>query len=446
MCIFPLLLSAVLLFDADGSLERHAAISAYAVNMETGEVLLDKNSGKSLAPASCMKVVTTAAALQLLGPEMRFQTDLEYDGVIEKDGVLRGNLYIRGGGDPCLGSDRIAPALSWEKQVELWAVEVRKLGVKKILGHVIGDASLWERALASPGWTWEDLGNYYGAGACALSFHENAYTLYFKPGEKEGDPTAVLRTDPKVPGLVFYNEVRTGPAGSGDRACIYGVEYSPVHFVRGTVPAGEMFSIRGAVPDPAAFCAFSLKEALQAKGIAVEAGTLPAQGKRVVFHTTFSPQVKDIVYWTNQKSLNLHPEHLLKKMGNGSPVKGTEAVTEFWKAQGIDLEGFNMADGSGLSRKNMVTAKQLVAILLKMKKSKLFPLFLHSLPEKGAHVRAKSGSMSQVRGYTGYAGNIAFAVLVNQCLDPKVGEKMDAFLLSLDSLSLTPRSTTSLRK
>lgn len=425
-------MASILLFDADGSLEKHAAISAYAVNMETGEVLLDKNSDKSLTPASCMKVVTTAAALQLLGPEMRFQTDLEYDGAIEK-GILNGNLYIRGGGDPCLGSDRIAPALSWGRQVEVWTAAVQKLGVQKILGRVIGDASLWERALAAPGWTWEDLGNYYGAGACALSFHENSYTLFFKPGEKEGDPTRVLQTEPKVPELVFHNEVKTGPAGSGDRASIFGVEYSPVHFVRGTVPPGAIFSIRGAIPDPAAFCAFSLQEALRAKGIAVESKVLSVKGKRAAFHTTFSPPLKDIVYWTNQKSLNLHPEHLLKKMGQGSAEKGTQAVTDFWKAEGIDIEGFNMADGSGLSRKNMVTAKQLVAILLKMKKSKVFPLFLHSLPEKGKGVRAKSGSMSQVRGYTGYAGNIAFAVLVNQCLDPKVGEKMEAFVVSLEN-------------
>ncbi|HEY5259208.1 MAG TPA: D-alanyl-D-alanine carboxypeptidase/D-alanyl-D-alanine-endopeptidase, partial [Rhabdochlamydiaceae bacterium] len=344
MFILPLFLSAILFFDTDGSLEKHAAISAYAVNMETGEVLLDKNSDKSLAPASCMKVVTTAAALQLLGPEMRFQTDLEYDGVLGEDGTLCGNLYIRGGGDPCLGSDRIAPALSWEKQVDAWAAEVQKLGVKRILGHVIGDASLWERALAAPGWTWEDLGNYYGAGACALSFHENAYTLFFKPGEKEGDKTAVLRTEPKIPKLVFHNEVKTGPVGSGDQACIYGVEYVPVHFLRGTVPAGvEAFSIRGAIPDPAAFCAASLKEALRTKGIVVEQGALPVQGKREAFYTTLSPPLKDIVYWTNQKSLNLHPEHLLKKMGEGSTRKGTQVVTEFWRAQGIDLEGFNMA-------------------------------------------------------------------------------------------------------
>ncbi len=433
MLILPLLISALLVFDPDGSLEKHAAVSAYAVDMETGEVLLDKSSDKSLTPASCMKVITTAAALNLLGPDMQFQTELDYDGVIDQEGILRGNLYIRGGGDPCLGSDRIAPALAWEQQLELWVAEVHKLGIKKILGRVIGDASRWEQALAAPSWSWEDLGNYYGAGACALSFHENAYRLFFRPGKKEGDQVAIVRTEPAMPELIFQNEMKTGPEGSGDRACIYGTEYSFGQFLRGTIPGGvEMFSIKGAIPDPAAFCAKSLKDALQAKKIAVKEYVLPFHSRGLTFYTTQSPPLKEIVHWTNQESLNLHAEHMLKKMGDGTTQGGTRAVTEFWRVQGVDLEGFNMADGSGLSRKNLVTSKQLVSVLLKMKKAAAFPVFLRSLPEKREHVRAKSGTMSLVKCYAGYAGNIAFAVLVNHCLDPKLHEKMEAFLSDLN--------------
>jgi D-alanyl-D-alanine carboxypeptidase/D-alanyl-D-alanine-endopeptidase (penicillin-binding protein 4) len=370
----------------------HATISIYAVDTTTGEVLRDENSDKSLIPGSCMKIVTTAAALHLLGPEGRFQTDLEYDGTIDQ-GVLHGNIYIRGGGDPCLGSDRISSSLSWDKQIEAWAAAIQQLGIQKIEGDVFGDAAKWEKACAVPSWAWEDLGNYYGAGASALTFHENMYALFFTPGKEVGAAAAIARTDPVISTIAFQNEVTTGPVGSGDQACIFGSELSSVHAVRGTVPAGvDEFSIKGAIPDPAKYCAQLLSQGLAAKGIAIGHKNVQP-GKRTVFHATYSPTVKEIVHRTNQKSHNLYAEHLMKKIGEivnkeGSTAAGTRAIAAFWGEQNIDLGGFNMADGSGLSRKNLVTAKQLVSILLQMKKSDLFPIFLESLPQQNEMIRA----------------------------------------------------------
>jgi D-alanyl-D-alanine carboxypeptidase/D-alanyl-D-alanine-endopeptidase (penicillin-binding protein 4) len=397
---------------------KHAIVGMYAVESGTGEVLAEKNSDLSLMPSSCMKIVTTAAALHILGADCRFETHLEYDGV---------NLYIRGGGDPCLGSGR-----GNLKQIEAWADAVQKLGIQKIEGTVVGDATKWEKALAIPSWCWEDLGNYYGAGASALSFHENCYSLYFKPGKKVGENAAILRTEPPVP-IQFQNEVKTGPEGSGDCACIYGSEFSWMQFARGTVPAGvSEFAIRGAIPDPASYCADLLRKELEERGISVGGQEVTTQNKRVSFHTTYSPTVGEIVYWTNQTSNNLYAEHLLKKMGDGSTNAGIKAVTNFWKTQGIDLGGFHMVDGSGLSRKNLVTAKVFVQMLLNMKTSNLFPAFFESLPQIKPEIRAKSGSMSMSKGYVGYAGNIAFSVIVNQSSNRQMmNEKIEEFLKSL---------------
>lgn len=421
---------------------EHAVVGIYAVDSSTGEVVAQKNSDLSLMPSSCMKVVTTAAALHLLGADTRFETHLEYEGVIDSNKTLHGNLYIRGGGDPSLGSGRISGTLSWEKQIEVWTEAVQKLGIQRIEGRVIGDATRWEKALAVPSWQWEDLGNYYGAGACALSFHENCYSLFFKPDEKVGENARLLRTDPPVPMLAFQNEVTTGPEGSGDRACIYGSEFSPTQFVRGTIPAAvSEFAIKGAVPDPAAHCADLLDRDLQERGIRIDHQEIQSQNKRVVFHTTSSPTIAEIVYWTNQKSINLYAEHLLKKMGEavygeGSTAAGIKAVINFWKSQDIDLSGFNMVDGSGLSRKNMVTTTQFVAMLLKIKTSAIFPIFFKSLPQYHSLIKAKDGSMSLAKSYVGYAGNIAFAIIVNQCLDRQtMNKKMSDFLSHLDQLS-----------
>ena len=95
-------------------------LSAYAIDTSTGEVLIDQNSDLSLCSGSCMKIVTTAAALHLIGPDTSFKTILEYDGIIDADKILHGNIYVRGGGDPCLGSGRIPGSLSWEKQLDAW--------------------------------------------------------------------------------------------------------------------------------------------------------------------------------------------------------------------------------------------------------------------------------------------------------------------------------------
>lgn len=230
--------------------------------------------------------------------------------------------------------------------------------------------------------------------------------------------------------------METGPEGSGDRACIYGSEFSYTQCVRGTVPKGvKEFTIRGAMPNPAESCADFLKKALMDKEITISEKVINGERDRTSFHTTYSPPIKDIVFWTNKKSINLYAEHLLKEMGNGSTTAGTKIVTDFWHGKGVDLSGFHMEDGSGLSRKNCLTTKQLVEILLKVKESELFPMFLESLPEVYG-CKAKSGSMSLIKGYAGFKGEIVFAVLVNQSLDPKTEKKLELVLTDLSEQPL----------
>ncbi len=418
---------------------EHATISIYAVDSNTGAVLFDENSNLSLIPASCMKIVTTAAALNLLEINNRFETNLEYDGFINKYGILEGNLYIRGGGDPCLGSDRINGNLSWKKQIETWADAIQKLGIKKIVGKINADVNIWKRELAIPSWSWEDLGNYYGATASALSFHENYYLLFFKPGEKEGEKTDILYTEPPIENLIFQNEVTTGSKESGDNAFIFGSELSLKKVINGTIPLGvNEFVIKGSIPDPANCSVDLLIKELKRRDIIIGQQDVPPS-KKNLFYTTYSPTIQEIVYWTNQKSINLYAEHLLKKMGEiiyneGSTTAGIKAVEAFWKSQDIDLDGFNMVDGSGLSRKNLITTKQLVKMLLNIKKSKFFSFFLDSLPQRNGSIKAKSGSISLIKGYAGYKDDIAFAILINQCSDrKKMNEIINHFLLDLNN-------------
>ncbi len=406
-------------------------LSIYAVDTKTNRVLLEENSEEAFVPASCMKVVTTAAALSLLGPDIQFETHLQYDGLIASDGTLHGNIYIHGGGDPCLGSSRISPSLSWQDQIHVWILAIQNLGVKKIEGRIIGDTSKWEKFGAIPSWEWEDIGNYYGAGAYALSFHENLYTLSFQPGKEVGDETEIIRVDPNIPKMKIQNEVKTGPAGSGDLASIYGAEFSNERLARGTIPFGvEEFSIKGSIPNPHLATACLLSNALKDAKIPVEENSLDEK-ERHTFHITYSPPLKEIIHWTNQKSVNLYAEHLLKTLGSGSTTNGIEVVKNWLTSQEIDLTGFKMADGSGLSRKNAISTKQLVSLLLKMKDSPHFPIFYNSLPLQKHECRAKSGWMSSIIGYVGFKKDMAFAILINQHSDPHIKEKIDHILSQL---------------
>ena len=169
---------------------KHAIISLYVVDSKTGKIVFDKNSQMGLAPASCLKVVTSAAALELLGKDYRYKTEVGYEGKVEND-TLKGDLIITGYGDPTLGSFRW-DATGMESVMnnimnELTANEIKVLG-----GNLVIDETKWETQATPRGWTWEDIGNYYGAGARALNWNENQYDLILKPGKRENDPVEIL--------------------------------------------------------------------------------------------------------------------------------------------------------------------------------------------------------------------------------------------------------------
>jgi D-alanyl-D-alanine carboxypeptidase/D-alanyl-D-alanine-endopeptidase (penicillin-binding protein 4) len=394
----------------------------------------------SMATASTLKAITTATALGMLGPDFRFETTLSHDGERKPDGVLEGNLYLVGGGDPSLGSADLYATM------DFLADKVVQAGIKRIKGHVIGDGSLFTNQLTPDTWAWEDIGNYYGAGASALNIHENLYKLYFKTGAKPGEPTQIVKIEPFMPSLLFTNEVLTGQPGSGDQAYIYGMEYSDRRLVRGTLPPGQSaFEIKGSLPDPAYFAAFALSQALIKKGIAVPnvpqthltMATKPA-ASRTILHQLYSPPLLELATQTNHKSINLYAEAFTRYLGyrfgkEGATKEGNEVIRKYWEQQGLQLKGFFMEDGSGLSRFNAVSARQMTAILQKAYATNGKNKFMETLPVAGQHgtlknfckgtqaagrVAAKSGYIKRVRGYTGYIDTLkgeklAFTVLVN---------------------------------
>jgi serine-type D-Ala-D-Ala carboxypeptidase/endopeptidase (penicillin-binding protein 4) len=405
------------------------------MDADTRTVLVDHQAQQSLLPASILKTVTTSAALGILGEDFKFNTALEYSGMIQ-EGVLAGDLFIRGGGDPSLGSDRFEGNATLDDLLRDWAAQVKAKGITRIEGRVIGDEEIFETQSVPETWVWQDMGNYYGAGPSGLTVMENTYYLFFKPAARAGDPAAFLRCEPPMPDIEFVNEMKTGGPGSGDNGYIYGGPYTYLRYLRGSIPQGKPeFSIKGSIPDPAMYCAEKMVDCLKEAGIEVMAPASSSREEiklgrwkkdaRTLLATHESPPLKDIVFWVNKKSVNLFAEHLLKyigyhKTGKGSTEAGTEAVKNYFALKGIDVRGLHLLDGSGLSRYNGITPAQLAGILALQTKQPHWESFWNSLPIAGdpddvgsikdmcvntiaaKNVRAKSGYIMRVRTYAGF--------------------------------------------
>ena len=185
---------------------RGATFSMLVRDLSTGRVVAAYDTLRQVTPASVLKLVTTATALELLGPDYRFGTTIEHDGTILPDGTLDGNLFIRGGGDPSLGSGHIEPTGFLEE----WLAAIKKAGIRRIKGSVIADERFFDEEGISPKWLYEDMGSYYGAGCYGISAFDNLYRLKLK-SYGVGTRPDILSTDPEIPGLRFHNHLTSIP-------------------------------------------------------------------------------------------------------------------------------------------------------------------------------------------------------------------------------------------
>jgi len=428
---------------------KHAGLGFCVIDVEANKVVAQHNADLGLITASSLKAVTTATALGILGGDFRYETKLEYDGKITSDGTLQGNLYITGQGDPTLGSQEMEGVTGFEDLMEQLSKAVRKAGIQCIDGYVVGDAGYFETAATGRTWIWEDMGNYYAGGTHGLNIHENLYYIDFRLSPNLSKDPTVKNVRPEVPGIEFANELNSAGAKSGDNAYIFGAPYTNMRYIRGTLPIGKKdYTIKGSLPEPALFAAHHLAKTLNQNSIHNEGKTATqrqlqlvghSSSKRQTIYTIKSPPLKDIVRRANMKSVNLYCESLLKTIGKKQSGKGTneaglEAIKAYWTTRGVDMSGFVMRDGSGLSPRNSISTRHLATIMRKVAKDKAVFKDLHaSLPvaaESGGlqnmfkgtkaagNLRAKSGYMEGVRSYTGFAKSksgklLSFSIIAN---------------------------------
>ena len=414
-------------FEKDSQM-RHAIYSLYVIDGKTSQIVFDKNSEIGLAPASCQKLFTSGAAFELLGKDYRYRTRLAYEGKIA-NGSLDGNLYVIGSGDPTLGSWR------WKETrdtviLKKWYAAVRNLGIQNITGVVSTNESKFSHQGIPGGWIWEDIGNYYGAGAFALNWKENQFDLELKSGSRVGDSVYIAENFRDS----YVNELRAASQGTGDNAFIYlSTESDRSKLLKGTIPINEKkFIISGAVENPPMSLLIDFSFYLSGSGI----NSSPIEGRNrdqflrdsselkslTYFDAHYSPTFDSMNYWFLRRSINLYGEAFIKtialeKSGFASTEKGVELVQDFWEQRGIDKAAINILDGSGLSPQNRVTTNALVKVLQYAKTRPWYSSFYLSLPTYNG-IKMKSGSIGGARSFAGYhkskdGHEYVFAIIVN---------------------------------
>lgn len=453
----------------------HALCGIKVVSGE-GMTLAEHNSNKLLMPASNMKLISTGAALHRLGSDYRFRTEIAHDGKIE-DGVLKGNIYIIGHGDPTLGSkDTLATELSsvfgeWEKAI-------RGAGIRSIEGCIVGDGRWIDGMMEEETWLWNDIGTYYGSGVSGLNFYENMISFNASVDQsKNPEMVKLIQHYPSTSWMTIIQNCTVGAKGSGDKLYMYTSDLAPVAQIRGTygIDRGSK-RVDFSNKFPEYTCAVYFKNYLEKNGIKCSGGAADFKLKKEwkagdslkVIGTSHSPTLDRIAFATNHASNNLYAETLYRTLGkhicdNSSYESSLIAMIEVLKGLGLSpASGLKLQDGSGLSRQNYISADFMCRFLGAMMDTECFEDFLWSLPYPGGNgtlnynmkgypvefckrIRVKSGSMNGVRCYSGYIlpadfdGEITqevkdriiiFSILTNNCISPQwnVRPLLDKFM------------------
>ena len=419
----------------------HGTWGVLVKSLKTGETLYSHNAGKLMMPASNMKIVTLAAAAEQLGWDYRYETRLFATGAVD-GGVLQGDLVVAGSGDPSVASaDGVADRVFAD-----WAAQLKQRGIRAIAGRVIGDDNGVEEPAPGMGWMWDDIPTEDSTSVGALNYNENALRVTVLPGPAAGDAAAITLSV-GTSGLTIVNAVTTAATGTATSIDLHRLHGSTRLVLRGSIALGAAPSILDvSVDNPTLFFASALRAGLIANGIDVRGAAVdiddiadaPAtSGAPMIAYR--SPPLSTLAVRLMKISQNLYAESFLKSVGAAPGVPPTAAAG--WNAAAAIFERWGLPpgsliqrDGSGLTRYDFVTPDALVAILAHVyQDARLRGPFEASLPIAGrdgtlakrmkgtaaeGNARAKTGSMTGVRGTSGYVTSadgepLVFAILVN---------------------------------
>lgn len=431
----------------------------HIVDLSNGNVLVDYNSGRNFIPASTMKLLTTAAGLEILGPDYRFTTSLYLDG--ERSGsMLDGNLVVRGGGDPTISDRQFIPRYPTEGDplalFRNWALTLKENNITYVTGHIIGDSSFFDDELLGNGWAWDDEPTPFAAQISALSFNEGRLTVT-ATGAGIGQP-ARIRVSPETDYVYVVNQSESVAGSANSR--IRREPSSNTLWVESRIPAGQTLDRRISVHNPGRYFAHVFRATLREEGITIDGDPvidsdwwqgLDYPGMQLIA-SHVSPPLADIAAVTNKISQNLYAEHLLRTLGAercadarairstvdcGSAEAGLIVADTVFERAGMRTDRMRLRDGSGMSPYNMLAPIDLTKLLQYMwnhPDSNVRDTFIASLAVGGqdgtlsrrfttgpanGRVYAKTGTVTGARNLAGYVQvpggpPVAFAILANQ--------------------------------
>ncbi len=429
----------------------NANIGIAVLAVENGEYFYRKNETKNYIPASTLKTLTTAAALDILGKDFRYSTKIYLDGEPPVNGEFVGNMIIRGVGDPTMSSYFYPDPIDI---LEEFAMKLDSFGIRSIRGNIIADDSYFDDNYYATGWAFDDLMYPYSAQVNALSFADNKVDVQVNPAQAVGELSRISML-PDNTYVHIINNALTSSSDSQELLVPYRDTRTNSIEIRGKIPfeakglgvgsiSGSKLSVT--IDNPSLYFLNLLKQTLEKHGIKVRGALLDyadwnmkisyARLQSICEHT--SPPLSEIVAVVNKFSHNLCAEMLLKTIGKettgiGSFATGLEQIKKYAARQGILTNSINVVDGSGLSRLNLISPQNQVTLLSSIYRSNKQETFLASLAVPGAqgtlrgrmtqsraekNVWAKTGSMNNVSAICGYITTrdsepLAFSIIVN---------------------------------
>ncbi|MBM4037939.1 MAG: D-alanyl-D-alanine carboxypeptidase/D-alanyl-D-alanine-endopeptidase [Planctomycetes bacterium] len=398
---------------------RRARFGVCAMDLAAEDWLFEHNADELLIVASNNKLATTAAALELLGPDFAFRTTVGAWGKVQADGALAGDLVLIGRGDPNI-SGRLYGAKP-TAVLEEWARAVAQAGIRSVRGGILADDTYFDRQHLHPGWPQGQYQAWYSAPIGALSFNDNCVLVVVKPGARPGDP-ALATTDPATSYVELVNTCSTSRARVGDnRVLVHRRAGENRIFISGGIRCqGAPFTAWITAHDPALYTAAAFADVLRARGIPVSGParllTPPLKIEPAALReiTTTTSTLKDSVVVANRNSQNFYAEQILKTLGRERAGKGTwaagaEVVEKFLRAAKV-TGTFDYTDGSGLARANRFSTRQLVQLLHYAHGRRWGALYRSSLAEPGQEgtlSRRLDGLKGKLFAKTGYIGGVS---------------------------------------
>ena len=426
------------------------------VSLANGDTLFARNADHQLLPASTMKLFTSAVALERFGSDYRFTTEVLREGALGSDGVLRGNLILRGAGDPSF-SRRFADGASGETPMAAIARLVWQAGVRRVSGDIVGDASAFEDRQVPEGWRSRYLGAHYAARVSALSYNENLLTVRVKAAGK----SAAISFEPALSGLAVVNNVKV-VSGRGARIGVRQTEDGIE--VRGTVgAAGSGSSVQVVAEHPALMTTAAFRAALEAQGIVVDAQVRLGKAANGAPRVAVLPSATlgELVTTMNGESNNHFAEMLFRNAARSVGVVGSADNANIllrrflYEKANVQPTDVYAADGSGLSTADRVTPRAMVQLLGYASRAPWHDVLEQSLPVAGrtetlrrrmrytpamGNLHAKTGTTNDVASLGGYVMSkdgerLAFSFIYNGHDRWRAKEAMDAMGATLASYS-----------